>query len=388
MSLLKKTFSIRIQRLFVLPSLVKISKPTIVILTSIFMLILSQSDVYAFGTKYAGEFLKIGLGIREMSLGGAVVASPQPTSSIYWNPSALANNEKYSGQFMHAEEFAGVLNLDQISFVSPYRGNFSYGVGFFRLGVDDIPDTRNALVDVGSDGIGPDDEGYTGPDHDGSEGNGRLDSGERLNFGEIGMFGASEGAVFLSAAIRQSAKLNLGGSMKLVYKSLGDFWGWGVGFDVGLIYSLSSKWRVGASLNDLTTTFLFWEDGEKEIIVPSLRIGTAYDFKLVSSHFSMQPLLGLNFSFGGEEHYTDLNLSFMNVRVCFGLELYIKEQIVLRAGRDDLGSYHIGLGINTPLGNIDYGFAMGGSYDVLGESHRLGLTLHFEELIEFAQRYL
>jgi hypothetical protein len=289
---------------------------------------------------------------------------------------------------MHAEEFAGVLNLDQISFVSPYRGNFSYGIGFFRLGVDDIPDTRNALIDVGSDGIGPGDETYSGPDPDGSEGNGKLDSGERLDFGKIGTFGASEGAIYLSAGIRQSPKLNLGGSAKFVYKSLGNMQGWGIGLDVGLIYFLNPNWIVGASLYDLTTTFLFWEDGEKEIIVPSLRIGTAYDFRPASLPFSIQPLLGLDFSFEGKQHYTDLNLSSMNIRARFGLELHIKEQIILRGGRDDIGGFHIGLGINTPLGNIDYGFAMGGSYDILGESHRIGLILHFEELVEFAKRYL
>jgi hypothetical protein len=40
-----------------------------------------------------------------------------------------------------------------------------------------------AYNDVGSDGIGPDDEGYTGADPDGTEGNGRPDQGEP-NFGK------------------------------------------------------------------------------------------------------------------------------------------------------------------------------------------------------------
>ena len=84
---------------------------------SIFYVIITFgiSKSYAFGTKYAGEFLKIGIGVREMSLGGAVVASPQSVSAIYWNPAVLYRNTRFSGQFMHTEEFTGTLNLDYIS---------------------------------------------------------------------------------------------------------------------------------------------------------------------------------------------------------------------------------------------------------------------------------
>lgn len=43
----------------------------------------------------------------------------------------------------------------------------------------------NALIDdVGSDGIGPEQESYPGPDADGTEGNGRPDQGEP-NFGRL-----------------------------------------------------------------------------------------------------------------------------------------------------------------------------------------------------------
>ncbi len=48
---------------------------------------------------------------------------------------------------------------------------------------DENGDWDAAYDDVGSDGLGPDDDGYPGPDNDGTEGNGRPDQGEP-NFGK------------------------------------------------------------------------------------------------------------------------------------------------------------------------------------------------------------
>ncbi len=323
---------------------------------------------FAFGTKYAGEFLKIGVGVREMSLGGAVVASPHSVSAQYWNPAALYQNTVFSGQFMHTEEFAGALNLDHISIAIPAKGNYAYSLGFFHLGVDDIPDTREALID--------------------DNGNGKLDPGERLNFGEIGTFGASENALFLSVAKQMNQKYFIGATAKYLYKSLGTTAAWGVGFDVATIYNISPQLVFGASINDITTTFLFWKDGEKEVILPTLRFGTAWKVSLPSIPIWFQPLGGLDISFEGEQDNTDLNLGSINGRVRMGLEVHIKDQIALRCGRDDLGSFHIGFGLDTSIGSIDYGFAMGGTYKLLGQSHRLGVTLHFAELAKGLKRWL
>ncbi len=129
---------------------------------------LSVSSLFAFGDKYAGEFLKFGLGVREMALGGAVAADPTAVVAHYWNPSSLVGNSHFSGSLMHTEEFAGVLSLDHFALAIPAKGEYSYGFGYFRIGVDDIPDTRDALLDLGTDGLGPGDDGYTGPDADGT----------------------------------------------------------------------------------------------------------------------------------------------------------------------------------------------------------------------------
>jgi len=338
------------------------------------------SDLFGMDTKYSGEFLKIGMGVRELSLGGAMISCPHAVSAVYWNPAALIENTKTSGQFIHSEEFAGVLNFDQVSLATSARKGFAYGLGFFRLSVDDIPDTRRALIDAGTDGLSPGDPDYQSPDADGTEGNGKLDSGERLNFGKIGSFGANENALLISIAKRKSEKLLIGATFKQIYKSLGTANAYGIGLDVAGIYRPKQNWTIGASLIDATTTFLFWNDGVKETTLPTLRIGTAYDFRMSKIPVRIQPAFGIDLGIDGEQNQTDFQVGRLSGRFRAGIEAEIKERICLRFGRDDLGATHIGLGLNLSVGSIDYGLAMGQAYRSLGLSHRIGIVIHFADM--------
>ena len=322
----------------------------------------------ALGDKYAGEFLKIGMGVREMSLGGSVIAAPDGASAVYWNPAALANNGTLSGELMHTEEFAGVLNLDYVSVAFPGPVDWSYGFSFFRSGVDGIPDTRSALID--------------------ENGNGELDPGERLDFGKIGTFGASENALLFAMARQINARLNVGGTVKTLYKSLGTTNAWGLGFDLAAQYQLLPNLFLGAILRDVTTTFLYYPDGYNEFIVPSLQLGSAYSISPSFLPVIFRPSVGLDITMEGKTNQSDLNPGFISSGFRLGLEMQIKEHIMLRIGRDNLGSTQVGFGLRTALGSIDYGLAMGGSYSELGQSHRIGLTLHFAELSRFMIEYL
>ncbi len=332
------------------------------------MLMFSPSPALALGDKYAGEFLKIGMGVREMSLGGSVIANPGGASAVYWNPAALAANPLLSGEFMHTEEFAGVLNLDYVALALPGLADWSYGFGFFRSGVDGIPDTRSALID--------------------ENGNGELDPGERLDFGKIGTFGASENALFFAMARQMNSRLNIGGTVKTLYKSLGVTNAWGVGFDLATQYQLFPDFLLGVILRDATTTFLYYPDGNNEFIAPSLQLGAAYSLSPVFLPVIFRPSFGLDINLEGETNQSDLNLGFISAGVRLGMEMQIKEHIMLRIGRDNLGSAHLGFGLKTPVGSLDYGLALSGSYAELGQSHRVGLTLHFVELGNYLKKYL
>ena len=352
------------------------------------VLLLNPVNLLAIGDKYAGEFLKFGLGVREMALGGAVVSDPTAVAAHYWNPATLSDNTRFSGNFMHTEEFAGAVALDHFALALPGKGEYSFGAGYLRIGVDDIADTRNALLDLGTDGLGPGDEGYPGPDADGTEGNGRLDTGERLDYGKFGSFGASENAVFLSGAKILQPKLKVGGTLKMLYRSLGDDKAYGIGFDIGILYQPAPKINLAAAFNDLTTTFMLWNDGEREIVAPSLRIGGSVHHHFKKLPLAIEPLFGADILFEGKQNTADISIGGTVVRARIGLEVIYKECIALRAGRDDLGNPQIGLGLNTSVGSLDYGLGLGGSYAEFGSSHRIALTLHFAELQRALKRYL
>lgn len=359
-----------------------------IFVTILLFLALMTTSLLALGDKYAGEFLKFGLGVREMALGGAVISEPSPVVAHYWNPAALTQNASLSGGLMHTEEFAGVLTLDHFALAVPAKGEYYYGFGYFRIGVDDIPDTRDALLDLGTDGLGPGDDGYTGPDADGTEGNGKLDSGERLDYGEFGTFGASENVAFFSMAKQLRSKLQVGGTLKVIYRSLGDDKAYGLGFDIGALYRLTPRINLAAVFTDATTTFMLWNDGEREIVAPSLKLGSSAHYALKKLPLKFNPSLGADILFEGEENSADLTLGGVVIRARLGMELIYKDVLAIRAGRDDLGNPQVGLGLNTAVGSFDYGLGLGGSYTEFGSSHRVALTLHFAELQRAIKRYL
>ncbi len=347
-------------------------------IAGLLVVVMVVQNLLAVGDKYADSFLKTGTGVREISLGGATVSSADASASFYWNPAILMRAQKMTTRFMHSEEFGGVLNLDHISITLPNLHEYHVSVGLIRSAVDDIPLVKeSSLVDIGRDGIGPNDDNYQGPDADGSEGNGKLDAGEQLDFGKIGRFGTSETAFFISAAKTYSDKIDVGLSMKSLYKDLYNSTAFGVGLDAGILYRLRENITFGAILTDFTTTYLFWNDGEKEVIAPQVKIGGSYNYKI--GQVAISPMLGLNASFDGEKHNSLLGNSAVNIKTMAGLEVVVKEMVALRFGQDENENFHLGAGISTAYASLNYGLSLGGTYNELGKSHQIGLIFSLEK---------
>lgn len=56
----------------------------------------------------AAQFLKLGVGARAISLGGAFVAEANDLSALYWNPAGLAELQGTAVQLAHTEYLAGI----------------------------------------------------------------------------------------------------------------------------------------------------------------------------------------------------------------------------------------------------------------------------------------
>jgi len=127
--------------------------------------------------KYAGEFMSIGVGARALGMGGTFVAISEDVTAGYWNPSALATLEYPQLAGMYAERFASIVNYNYGGIALPYGKNSGISLSFIRLAVDDIPNTTNALIDYGKDGVA-----NTG---DEGEGNGIIDEADELTPNEM-----------------------------------------------------------------------------------------------------------------------------------------------------------------------------------------------------------
>lgn len=355
----------------------------------IFVLIWQELGDYAFAIdKYAGEFLKYGSSVREMSLGGAMLAAPTGVAAAYWNAAALASNQRLAVQLMHAEEFAGILQFDQVAVAFPATESRSWGGCYLRLSVADIPDTRRALLDLGTDGLGPGDANYPGPDPDGTEGNGRLDRGERLDLGKIKTFGVSQSALLLSTSRQISPRLAVGLTWKQVFQSLYTDQAYGLGFDLAAGYQISSRLCAALVLNDITTTFIFWRKGRRELIAPAMRLGLVYADRLGTT-WQWRIGLASDWLFEGETEAADLHLGKIGVvRGRLGAEMVYENLVAFRVGRDDLGAFQLGVGLQSDVANLDYGFAFGSSFSTLGNSHRLALILYPKELAAAIKRHI
>ncbi len=122
-------------------------KKLIFVLVSFFI----SSSLYSQGVsvgKYSGEFLAIGVSGRALGMGSAFVALANDVSAGYWNPAGLSRLDFPQAMIMHDERFAGLVNYNYGALAIPYKSDMTLGFSVIRLGVDGIPDTRNALVDL------------------------------------------------------------------------------------------------------------------------------------------------------------------------------------------------------------------------------------------------
>lgn len=328
---------------------------------NIFLIILFLSaNLFAGGFtfgKYSGEFLNIGVGGRALGLGNAFVAMQGEVISAYFNPASLTNISYPQGSLMYDSKFAGLVNYNYFGAALPYRQDMTFALSIMRLGVDGIPDTRNALID--------------------QNGNGILDPNERLDYAKITEFNYADWAFYFSVGKKINDNLSLGGSVKMIYKSLGDFNAYGIGFDIAAWYNPYENLFFGANIQDVTTTLLAWNTGTNELIAPKLKVGTAYQFFALGGKFT--PVLDFDVYFENRRFASLFNLGPISFDMHTGIEYVFKDLVALRVGYNEVKQLTLGAGIKLPKLNIDYSFVKFDGTGDLGNTHRISLMITLEE---------
>ena len=307
--------------------------------------------------KYAGEFLSIGVGGRALGLSGAYAALANDASAGYWNPAALARIDYPEVMLMHDERFGSLLNYDFGAIALPYSTNTTFGLSIMRLGVDGIPDTRNALEDVNNNGL--------------------FDSGDYINPDKISYFNSADWAIYATYAQRTSSGFMYGFNLKVLRRTLAEYSATGIGFDVGMLYSPADNWYVALNAQDITTTLVAWSTGNNELISPTLKIGTAYFIDMWSGRFA--PTADVDVRFENRQFASVAHIGPVSFDPHAGLEFDFKKTVALRVGYSDVKQVTLGAGIHLRKLDIDYSFAQFDKENDLGDTHRISLRLILQE---------
>ncbi|HAR63672.1 MAG: hypothetical protein DKM50_03555 [Candidatus Margulisiibacteriota bacterium] len=100
-------------------------------------------------TGYAAFFLDHGLDLKGMQYGGAYTANPEGSGALYWNVANLSFQNKtelytaYSKLFSEVNDFSLLMNGN-------IRGIGSFGIAYYRSGVENISYTDNYGNPIGS----------------------------------------------------------------------------------------------------------------------------------------------------------------------------------------------------------------------------------------------
>lgn len=317
--------------------------------------------------KYAGEFLSTGVGARALGMGGTFVAISDDVTAGYWNPSVLSTITYPQLAGMHAQRFANIVNYNYGALAVPIGKSSGLALSLIRLGVDDIPNTENALLDYGKDGI-PD----TG---DEGEGNGVIDANERIDPNRVFYFNSAEYAVYLSYGIKKSSTFLYGGNIKVIKKGIGENSAWGMGFDFACLWKPYPKLNVGVNLQDITTTLLVWDTGRQEAVTPTSKIGIAYFWESSKIAGQLIPAFDMDVRFENRRYSAQYNLGSVSFDLHFGMEYRLKKLLALRMGLDT-GRFSAGVGVKLPKLDVDYAFL---NHNDLGNTHRISLILSIEE---------
>ncbi len=274
----------------------------------------------AFGAKYSGEFLYLGVGGRPLSLGGAYAAESGDVLSGYYNPAGLSRLASPEAIFMHSETFGALLNHDFLAYARPSGSDnapAAFGISLYRLGGGGIIVTE---VDQ----------------------TGRFQMvSEESHADYVGYF--SYGRMF-------GKRLSLGISAKLIYRDIVDESAAGLGLDFGAIYAVTDWADLGLNVQDAPSTLLSYSTGSKQRVNPTAKMGTKFHGN--RGRLKMTLLADTDIRFEGRDYSAQASVRAVSFDFHFGLEARYMEKLSARLG-SDIGNLSLGAGLSFNRFTVD-----------------------------------
>jgi len=298
-------------------------------------LTLAQFD-YGFEFSKAGtsglQFLKIGIGAKQVGFGSAVSSTVDDAAAVYWNPAGIGWMEQKQ-VFMAHNTWLVNSRHSALSYAMPL-GSFVVGANIAVLSIEDFEETT---VDAPT-------------------GTGR-------------MIGAGDFVFGIAVARRFTDQLSIGAQVKFVQEKLDDVSFNNFLFDIGTIYYTGFR--------DLRLAFTLQHFGpdkkmlDQKFKMPLLfRLGAA-DNIINTENVRITAAVDL-------VHPTDNN-EWVNTGIEIGLVKYFAVRGGYRFNVDE-GDLSLGFGLQSPelMGvkpELDYAWVSYG--DVFGATHRFSLAFSF-----------
>lgn len=307
---------------------------------ALFSLFLSSASA----TKFAGEFLSLGVGARGLGMGGAFVSVADDATSGWWNPAGAARMTAREGIFMHAETFGSLLNHDYLAVGLP-KEKFGLIFSAIRLGGGGIQVTQlpnpDSLI------------------------------GDRNRPYVVKVKGHGDYAFLATYARAKRKNLYWGMGVKLVYRSIVDNSAFGIGADLGALWRPKPDWWVGLTVNDFTSTLLAYDTGRKETITPTVKVGTSYRYTY--RDFSLLGAFSSDLRFEGRKAEAQYYQGFISADNHYGMEVGYLDKGFARVGFD-AGNFTAGAGLKIAPVKIDFAFL---THPALNNSYRVSLGIEF-----------
>jgi hypothetical protein len=155
-----------------------------------------------------------------------------------------------------------------------------------------------------------------------------------------------------------------------------------LGFDLGVRWKVDERFVLAGVVQDVTTTVLVWDStGTREVLLPTLKLGAAYQLTWHWLRGEIVPAVDADVKFEGRKKTAQLDLGPASVDLHFGLEYLFHRVVALRLG-SDVGHLAFGVGVRLPQLEVDYAYL---SHDQLGATHRISLQLTIQKE-KFARR--
>jgi hypothetical protein len=238
------------------------------------------------------------------------------------------------------------------------------GISATWVGIDDIPVTPRPgglrpgidFLDYGRDG--------NPITNDPGQNDGVWEPGERLLITNDDLFMASSTdlALGLSFARQRGRHFAWGGQLKFVHSSLPDtipgqhVTSFGAGLDAGVIYMPTDAVTLSAVMHDLTTTYITWSNGVRELVTPNLVTGSAINFYPGPNH-ALTWGTDLAWDFEGRTLDAEIKLGALNADLRTGLEYWYRSTLALRSGVNGK-DLDFGLGVRYKHFGADYAAAL------------------------------